>query len=163
MEVLPSSAGRWTLHGDRRRRNPPDAGTDTVDTQSVERWFSAYLAEFIAVGRGESQDLQGLVRHYDVPLLLSTDAACRTLADEEQILGFTRQQVDEMRSAHYDRSQQLTAETVLLNRSCALHRGVFSRLRADGTAIANLEITYLITDRTEGHMISAIVVHSAQR
>lgn len=133
-----------------------------MDTQSVERWFSGYLAEFIAVGRGESQNVQGLIRHYDVPLLLSTDAACRTVGDEGQVLGFTQQQVNEMRSADYDRSLELTAETVLLNRSCAIHRGLFSRLRADGTEITRLEVTYLITDRTQGHKISAIVVHSAQ-
>ena len=134
----------------------------TMDKQSVERWFSVYLAEFVAVGRGGSQDVQALIRHYDVPLLLSTDAACISLGDEGQILAFTQQQVNEMRSDSYDRSQELAAETLVLNRSCAIHRGVFSRLRTDGTQIARLEVTYLITDGTEGHRISAIVVHSAQ-
>ena len=140
----------------------PDVVTATMDKQSVERWFSVYLAEFIVLGRGGSEDVQGLIRHYNVPLLLSTDAGCRSLADERQVLAFTRQQVNEMRSANYDRSQELAAETLVLNGSCAIHRGLFSRLRSDGTEITKLEVTYLITGGAEGHRISAIVVHSAQ-
>jgi hypothetical protein len=71
-----------------------------------------------------------------------------------------RQQVDGMRVAGYDRTEELDAETVVLNGSCAGHRARFARLRADGSEISRLEVTYLITDRSEGRRISALVVHS---
>jgi hypothetical protein len=96
-----------------------------------------------------------------VPLLLSTDSGCRALTDEAQVLAVAQQQIDGMRSASYDRSDELAAETVVLNRSCTIHRGRFSRLRADGSEIAQLEATYLITDGPAGRRISAILVHSA--
>lgn len=132
-----------------------------MDALSVERSFAAYLADFVALGRGDSADLQGLLRHYSVPLLVGTDSGCTALADEGQVLAFARQQIADLRSAEYDRSHQLAAETILLNRSCATHRVRFSRLRYDGTEIARLEATYLITDGAQGRRISAIVVHSA--
>jgi hypothetical protein len=65
-----------------------------------------------------------------------------------------------MRSAAYDRSDELAADTTIVNRTCALHRGRFARLRADGTEIARLEATYLIAEVPAGRRISAIVIHS---
>ncbi len=132
-----------------------------MDALSVERWFGAYLADFVALGRGDAQDVHRLVAHYGVPLLVSTDSACRTLADAAEVLAFAQRQIDELRAAGYDGSRELEAETVLLNRSCATRCALLSRLRADGTEIARLRATYLITDAGQGHRISAIVVHAA--
>jgi hypothetical protein len=94
-------------------------------------------------------------------LILSSDAGCRFLTEEAQVLAAVQQQVDSMRSADYDRSDELAAETTVLNQSCSVHCGRFARLRADGTEISQLEATYLITDGPAGRRISAIVVHSA--
>ena len=132
-----------------------------MDALSVERWFADYLADVIALGRGDAQDVGRLVGRYGVPLLVSTDSGCRTLADGAEVLGFAEQQVDELRAAGYDRSEELAAETEVLNRSCATRCALLSRLRADGTEIARLRVTYLITDAGRGPRISAIVVHSA--
>lgn len=132
-----------------------------MDVQSVERWFDSYLTAFIALGRGDAQDTHGLIACYRLPLLISTDTACRTLGDEAEVRAFTQQQMDDLRSAGYDRSQVLSAETALLNDTCATHRALLSRVRADGTEIARLEATYLITGGAGGHTIAAIVVHSA--
>jgi hypothetical protein len=133
-----------------------------MDTLEVKRWFDSYLADFVASGRGDTDDVRRILAHYGVPLLLSTDAECMALTDEAQLLAAAQQQIDGMRSAGYDRSDELVAETNVLNRSCATHRGRFSRLRADGSEIAQIEATYLITDGPAGRRISAIVVHSAQ-
>jgi hypothetical protein len=65
-----------------------------------------------------------------------------------------------MRLADYDHSDELAAETVVLNRSCATHRARFSRVRLDGSEIAQVEATYLIVEGTAGRRISAIVMHS---
>lgn len=133
----------------------------SMDNIEVKRWFDSYLAEFAALGRGDTDDVRRILTYYGVPLLLSSDAAgSMVLTDEAQVLAAAQQQIDGMRSAGYERSNELAAETTVLNRACAAHHGRFSRVRANGTEIAQLEATYLITDSPAGRRISAIVVHS---
>lgn len=132
-----------------------------MDAPDVRRWFASYLADFVALARGDVDDVHRLLVHYGVPLLLSTDGGCAVLADETRVLAVSQQQVADLRAVGYDRSEELASETVVLNRSCATHRAQFSRLRADGTEIARLEATYVITEGPAGQRISAIIVHSA--
>jgi hypothetical protein len=131
-----------------------------MDADEARRWFNSYFAEFVALGRGDLDDVRRILDHYGVPLLLSTDAGSAILTDEAQVLAAARQQVDRMRSVGYHHSEELTAETTVLNRTCAIHHGRFARLRADGTEIEQVEATYLITDGASGLRISAIIVHS---
>ncbi len=131
-----------------------------MEKDEVKRWFDSYLADFVALGRGDVTDVRRILAYYGVPLLLSTDTGSKILPDEAQVLGFAQQQIDGMRLADYDHSDELAAETVVLNRSCATHRGRFSRVRLDGSEIAQLEAAYLIIEGTAGRRISAIVVHS---
>jgi hypothetical protein len=131
-----------------------------MDADEARRWFNSYFAEFVALGRGDLDDVRRILDHYGVPLLLSTDAGSAILTDEHQVLAAARQQVDRMRSVGYHHSEELTAETTVLNRTCAIHRGRFARLRADGAEIEQVEATYLITDGASGLRISAIIVHS---
>lgn len=142
---------------DPRIRRPTELG---VDEHGVREWFGAYLRDFVALGRGDTDDIRRLLLHYGVPFLLSTDTGTVALTDEAQVLAMARQQVDGMRAAGYDRTEELDTTTVVLNGSCAGHRAQFARLRADGSEISRLEVTYLITDRPEGRRISALVVHS---
>lgn len=131
-----------------------------MDKVDIRRWFDSYLADFVALGRGDADDVGRMLNHYGVPMLLSTDAACMVLTDETQVLAAAKQQIDGMRSAGYDRSDELAADTTIVNRTCALHRARFARLRADGTEIARLEATYLIAEVPAGRRISAIIIHS---
>lgn len=133
-----------------------------MDEFEVKRWFDVYGGDFVALGRGDSDDVRRLLDYWGVPLLFSSDAGSMVLLDEAQVLGAAQQQIDGMRSAGYDRSNELGGETTVLNRSCAIHRGRFSRLRADGTEIARLVVTYVITDGPAGRRISAIVLHSPE-
>lgn len=131
-----------------------------MDRTAVTHWFDGYLADFVALGRGDADDVRRLLAHYGVPLLISTEVGPVFLTDEAQVLAFAQQQIDSMRSTGYDRSDELAAETTVLNRSCATHRVRFSRRRADGSEIAQIEATYLVTDGPPGRRISAIVLHS---
>jgi hypothetical protein len=131
-----------------------------VDKVDIRRWFDSYLADFVALGRGDADDVGRMLNHYGVPMLLSTDAVCMVLTDETQVLAAAKQQIDGMRSAGYDRSDELAADTTIVNRTCALHRARFARLRADGTEIARLEAKYLIAEVPAGRRISAIIIHS---
>lgn len=133
-----------------------------MPTADVQRWFGLYLSDYAALARGDIDDSRRVLRHYGVPLLLSTDASCMALVDEAQVAAAVQRQIDDLRAAGYDRSEQLAADTVVLNRSCATHRVLLSRRRSDDTEIARLEVTYLITDASEGRRISALVVHSTQ-
>ena len=133
---------------------------DDMDEVEVDRWFRSYLTAFAALGRGEAEDARRLLDHYGVPLLVGTDAGCLALDDEAKVLAFARQQIEGLRAAGYDRSDELAARTTVLNGSCALREGRFARLRADGSEISQITCTYLITDGPGGHRISAIVVHS---
>jgi hypothetical protein len=130
-------------------------------TADVESWFTNYLDDYAATVRGELDDTRRLLGHYSAPLLMSTDASCVALADGEQVAAAVQLQVDDLRAADYDRSEQVTASTVVLNRTCVTHRVLLSRLRRDGSEIARLQVTYLIIQAVEGRRISAIVVHSA--
>lgn len=127
----------------------------------MREWFGAHLSNFVALGRGDADDVRRLLLHYGIPLLISTDAGTTALTDEAGVLAMARQQVQGMRAAGYDRTEELDAETVVLNGSCAGHRAVFARQRADGSEISRLEVTYLITDLTGGRRISALVVHGS--
>jgi hypothetical protein len=131
-----------------------------MDTADVDRWFAAYLADYVALGRGDSDDVRRILAHYGVPMMLSSDAGSVVLTTEEQVLATVRRQIDGMRSAGYDRSDELLGETTVLNRTCAARRARFARLRADGTEISQLEATYLIADGPAGRRISALIVHT---
>jgi hypothetical protein len=131
-----------------------------MDTDEVRDWFHSYLADFVALGRGDIADVRRILDHYGVPLLISTDAGSTVLTDQDQVLAVARQQVDGMQAESYDRSEELAGETTALNRTCATHRGRFARLRADGSQISQVEATYVITDGIVGRRISAIIVHS---
>jgi hypothetical protein len=130
-----------------------------MDTAEARSWFAAYFAEFVALCRGDHDDVRRILDHYGVPMMVSTRAGTRFLTDEEQVLAVAHQQVDAMRAAGYDRSDEQLAETTLLNASCAVHRGRFARLRADGSEISVADVTYLITDGPAGCRISALIVH----
>ena len=103
-------------------------------TADVQRWFDSYLADYAALARGELDDPRRVLAHYGVPLLLSTDASCVALVDEAQVAAAVQRQIDDLRAAGYDRSEQLAADTVVLNCSCATHRVLLSsaRCRVDG-------------------------------
>jgi hypothetical protein len=132
-----------------------------MDDSALRSWFQEYLAEFVALGRGDSDDVRRLLAFYGVPLLLSSDGGSSVLAGEDQILGAVGQQIDAMRAAGYDRSEELSAVTQVVNHSCALHRAAFARLRADGSEIGRIDTTYVVTDQPAGRRISGLLVHSA--
>ncbi|WP_369255876.1 DUF6841 family protein [Geodermatophilus amargosae] len=131
-----------------------------MDEHEITRWYRAYLADFVALARGDSDDVRRLLAHYGVPLIVSTDAGCSHLTDEDQVLALARRLVSGLRASGYDRGEELSSATVVLNGTCALHRAAFARLRADGTEITRVETTYLITDGPAGRRISALLAHS---
>lgn len=133
-----------------------------MDEAEVDQWFAGYFADFVRLGRGDENDVRRILEHYAVPLLVSTEASSMVLTDEAQVLGMMREQIDAMREAGFDRTEQLASETTVLNQTCALHRGRFSRLRADGTEIIRFAATYVITDGPAGRRISALVLHTPE-
>ena len=134
--------------------------TQWMDAAEVEQWFENYLEDYAALGRGESDDAGSLMAFYGVPLILSTDAACLILTDESQVRGAAKQQVDALRSSGYHHSEVLDSQTITINASSCTHRARFARVRADGSQIAQIEVTYLIGDTAAGPRIFMLAVHS---
>ena len=131
-----------------------------MDNEEVARWFTGYLENFAALGRGEVEDVRRILAHYSVPLTLSTDDGCIVFTDEAQVIAAAKQQFVDLQADGYDRSEVLGAESTVLNKSCAVHHGRFARIRADGSEISRIESTYLITEGPAGRRISAIVRHT---
>ncbi|HEX4514185.1 MAG TPA: hypothetical protein VGH87_23385 [Polyangiaceae bacterium] len=124
----------------------------------VNEWFREYLDAFAACGRGE-RDASALLAYYGVPIFFTTDAGCAAMTSEEQVLAVAKQQVDGMRAAQYDHSEVLESESVVVNATSAIHRGTFVRVRADGSEINRVRVTYVITESARGRRISGLLVH----
>ena len=132
----------------------------SVDEGEVQRWFTAYLEEFVAVGRRDVDDAARLVAHYAVPLVLSSPRVTTTLTDEAAIVAAISQQIEGMRAAGFAATEVLGGATTVLNASCALHQAALRRTARDGSEIARFDVTYLITDQAAVRRISALIVHS---
>jgi hypothetical protein len=131
-----------------------------MDEASLRTWFQDYLNEFVALGRGDHDDRRRLLEFYGVPLLLGSDGGTTVLTAEDQLLAAVGGQIDGLRAAGYDRSEELSSTTTAVNRTCTLHRAAFVRLRADGSEIGRIDTTYVVTDLSLGRRISALLVHS---
>ena len=131
-----------------------------VDDVGVRGWFDEYSEAFASRGRGESDDLQGFLEYYAVPLLVATDDGARALTTAEDVMDFARRQVERLRAANYDHTETLDSELITLNMTSVLYRGDFCRQRADGSEIARFGVTYLITDGPVGLRIGALAVHA---
>lgn len=131
-----------------------------MDATEVRAWYDRYLAEFVALGRGDTTDVARLLEYWGAPLLLSTDAGTVHLGDESSVLAALEQQIAGLRDADYGGIEELSGETTLLNGSCALQRVRIVRLRRDGSRVAELDVAYLITDGPAGRRFSAVVVHA---
>lgn len=128
----------------------------------VEQWFAEYLEVYAACSRGELEDLSLLLDYYAVPLLLTAEPGALSLTTGPDVLEAVAGQVEGLRTAGYDRTETLAAETEVLNATTALHRASFARLRADGSEIARLRCTYVIADFAEGRRIAALLVETPQ-
>jgi hypothetical protein len=131
-----------------------------VDKDDVSRWFGEYLEVFAAGGRGD-RDAGAFLAYYGVPLLLPTDGGFSARTSAEQVVAVAQHQIDGMRAAGYHHTEVLASDVTVLNTTCALYQGTFSRQRADGTEISRLTVTYLVTDAPGGRRISALMPHSA--
>ncbi|MEJ2862709.1 DUF6841 family protein [Actinomycetospora flava] len=129
-----------------------------MDTNDVTTWFAAYLDCFVALGRGDRDDVESILDYYGVPMLLSAPGATGWLHEPEQVIGVIRGQVEGLRHVGFDSTVVQDAETVLINDSCARYEGRFLRLAADASVIADFRGSYLIADGSEGPRIAALMV-----
>jgi hypothetical protein len=130
-----------------------------VDAADVELWFAAYLDCFVALGRGERDDVEALLEFYDVPMLLSAPGGTAWLLDADQVTGVMRAQVEGLRHAGFHRTDVEDAQTVVLNEGCARHEGRFTRRAADGTVIATFTASYVLATGPSGPRIAVLALH----
>ena len=132
--------------------------TARMNEEHVKQWFGEYLDTFAACGRGE-RDASALLAYYDVPIFFTTDAGSFAMTTEAQVRVVAQQQIESMRAAEYHHSEVLESRMDVLNATSAIHRGAFSRVRADGSEISRLVVSYLVTEGPRGRRISALIVH----
>jgi NTF2-like protein (DUF6841) len=134
-------------------------GSPPVDQDAVRRCFDGYLEAFAACGRGE-REVDSLLEHYGVPLLLTTDDGFVALASADEVVAAVQPQITGMRAAGYARTEVLDAEITVLNATAALYRGAFAYRGRDGGELRRLTATYLVTDGAPGPRISVLAVHA---
>lgn len=134
-----------------------------MDAADVELWFASYLDLFVALGRGDRDDVEAILDFYGVPMLLGAPGATGWLQHADQVVGVVRAQVEGLRHAGFDHTDVEDAQVVVLNDSCSRYEGRFVRRAADGSVIAEFGASYLIADGPEGPRLAALVVQAPGR
>ena len=120
-----------------------------LDADAVNRWFDEYFDTFAACARGD-RDLSELLRHYGVPLILTSDDGVTTLMTDDEAAAVMQSLVDGLRANGYHHTDVLHSDVSVLNATSALYRATMSRRNADGGEIGCPAITYLVTDDVAG-------------
>jgi hypothetical protein len=105
--------------------------------------------------RGEQQ-LSALLRHYGVPLILTTDDGVTVLMTDDEAAAVMQGLVDGLRATGYHHTTVLQSEVSVINATSALFRATMSRRDRDGIEIACPTITYLVVDDVAGLRISVL-------
>ena len=126
----------------------------------VTDWFDRYLATFVALCRGDRDDVEALLEYYSVPLLITADATATWFATADEVLAVGRGQMASMREAGFDRTEMSGARTVALNGTCTWLAADFVRRRADGSEIAAFGAFYLISELPVGRRMTTLGIGS---
>ena len=129
-----------------------------LDTAAVNRFIEGYLDAFATCARGEG-DMASLLRHFGVPMVVTSDEGVVTLMTDDEAAAVMQSQVDGLRALGYDHTQVLQSEVTVLNGASALYRATLSRRRADRGEIDCPTITYLVTDDVAGPRIVLLAAH----
>ena len=125
----------------------------------VADWFDRYLATFVALCRGDRDDVEALLDYYSVPLLVTGDTAT-WFTTAEEVLAVGRGQMTAMRNAGFDRTEMSGTQAVPLSRTGTWLAADFVRRRGDGSEIAAFAAFYLITDLPVGRRITTLGIRS---
>lgn len=121
-------------------------------------WFQAYLADFVACARGDGE-LASLLRHYGLPLIISSDDGIVTLSTDDDVAAVMQGELDGLRAIGYDHTDVLHLELTALNSTSALVRGTFSRRDRHGNELNCPTVTYLVTEDGAAPRISVLAAH----
>jgi hypothetical protein len=128
-----------------------------VDASGVSRWFEQYLDAFAACVRGE-RDMAALLRHYGVPLIVTSDDGVIAVMTDDEAAAVMQSQVDGLRALGYHHTEVLQSDVTVLNSMSALYRGTMSRRDYNGSEIGCPTISYLVTEDPAGLRIAVLAV-----
>jgi hypothetical protein len=120
-----------------------------VDTGGLSQWFDQHLAPFAAYARGD-REIAALLRHYGVPVILTSDDGVIGLTSDDQIAAVIQGQLDGLRATGYHHTEVLNSTVTVLNSTSAHYRGTLSRRDGHGAELACPTVTYLVTDGPVG-------------
>jgi hypothetical protein len=132
----------------------------SLDSDAVNRWFDEYFDIFAACARGDG-DMSALLRHYGVPLILTTDDGITALMTDDEAAAVMQSLVDGLRANGYHHTTVLHSEVSVINATSALYQATMSRRNHDGIEIGCPTITYLVTDDVAGLRIAVLASHGA--
>ncbi|WP_110180755.1 hypothetical protein [Nocardioides solisilvae] len=130
-----------------------------MDENEVSEWFAEYLRAFEALGRGEAT-ADTVSPFYAVPLTVTTDDGVVAIDRRDEVEAWIGGQAAGLAEVGYHHTETLEGGFTVVNASTALHRATFSRQRADGSEIARMGVTYLITCDAGRFGLSTLAVHS---
>jgi len=100
--------------------------------------------------------MSGLLSHYGVPLILTSDDGVTTLMTDDEAAAVMQSLVDGLRANGYHHTDVLHSEVSLLNAVSALYRGTLSRRNGDGEEFDCPTVTFLVTDDVAGLRIAVL-------
>ncbi len=126
-----------------------------LDADAVSRWFDEYLETFAACVRGDQQ-MAVLLRHYGVPLIITSDDGVIEVMTDDEAAAVIQSLVDGLRALGFHHIEVLHPEVSVLNEMSATYRATMSRRNHDGGEIGCPTITYLVTDDVGGTRIKVL-------
>ncbi|HEX2286741.1 MAG TPA: hypothetical protein VHI10_18290 [Mycobacterium sp.] len=126
-----------------------------LDAGMVSRWFDYYLETFAACVRGD-QAMAALLRHYGVPLIITSDDGVIEVMTDDEAAAIMQSLVDGLRALGFHHIQVLHPEVTILNAMSAIYRATMSRRNQHGDEIGCPTITYVVTEDVAGIRIKVL-------
>jgi ketosteroid isomerase-like protein len=131
----------------------------SVDQESeraaVERTLLSYAEAF---NRGE---LSSISQHCNVPFVVVAPQAVRTFATTAEVEMFFDGILRDLRERGYSHSKWMELHVKFLGKTVALASAVFTRYKTDGSELATLGGTYLLSKHEGDWKIAVVTVHPA--
>lgn len=124
---------------------------------AVRAWYGRYLAVFMALARGERDDVAALLDFYAAPLVLATEGRVTIMPTAEAVLELAQSLIVQLRQADYAGSETHRLEARPLHARAAWIEGTFSRRNRAGAIFERFGVAYLVVRPEDGWRIAAIV------
>lgn len=118
----------------------------------VNRWFTQYFNDFIAIGAGKIGPSKILV-YWSVPLHMSGSTFSKWFNSPEEVIGFLKEMQGALKQGGYTHTEMLDRNTIVYNENAGRVETIMSRRRADGSEMDRTAISFEIRSKAESWTI----------